>query len=131
MCRWMASLKAKNIILISRSGMKSQSALCMASELQQAGVQLKAYACDVSDFEQLDQTLGLCAKEMPPIRGVIQAAMVLRVSPQPLVSYYLSKATLGKKIEREPHLTITGHHHRQDDPFRISTSHTAQSRRHP
>ena len=83
----MAGLKVKNIILISRSGMKSESALSVARDLQQAGVRLKAYACDVSDSEQLDQTLKLCAKEMPPIRGVIQSSMVLRVSLPPLVPY--------------------------------------------
>ena len=91
MCRWVASLKAKNIILISRSGMKSESALCMAKELQQVGVRLKAYACDVSDFEQLGQTLELCAKDMPPIRGVIQSAMVLRVSRQTIVPYCIQR----------------------------------------
>ena len=45
----------------------------MARELQQAGVRLRVYACDVGDFEQLEQTLALCAQEMPPIRGVIQS----------------------------------------------------------
>lgn len=80
MCQWMTSLKAKNIIVISRSGMKSQSAVSLGKELQQAGVRLTAYACDVSDADQLDQVLKLCAKEMPPIRGVIHSAMVLKVS---------------------------------------------------
>ena len=87
MCRWMTRLKVKNIILMSRSGIKSENALSMARDLQQAGVRLKAYACDVSDFEQLNQTLRLCAKEMPPIRGVIQSSMVLRVSLPPVVLY--------------------------------------------
>ena len=76
---WRA-LKVENIILISRSGMKSPSALSIARELQEAGVQLRAYACDVSDFDQLEQTPALCDKEMPPIRGVIGSAMVLRVN---------------------------------------------------
>ena len=77
--------------------MKSESALSMARELQQAGVRLKAYACDVSDFEQLEQTLTLCTKEMPPIRGVIQSAMVLKVSLQSSVLYWLPKTMLGKE----------------------------------
>ena len=72
----------------------------MAKELQQAGVRLRAYACDVSDLEQLDQTLGLCSKEMPPIRGVIQSAMVLRVSLQHRVFFYFSQGLSEKNRGR-------------------------------
>lgn len=71
--------------------MKSQSALSVVRELEQAGVRIRVYACDVSDFEQLDQTLRLCAREMPPIRGVIQAAMALKVSFQPSVPHYFQR----------------------------------------
>ena len=71
--------------------MKSQSALSVVRELEQAGVRIRVYACDVSDFEQLDQTLRLWAREMPPIRGVIQTAMALKVSFQPSVPHYLQR----------------------------------------
>ena len=76
----MANRKCKNIILLSRSGMKNQSAQTLKDELEEMGVKLAVYACDVSNLEQLKQVLMLCAKEMPPIRGVIQSAMVIRVS---------------------------------------------------
>ena len=75
----------------------------MARDLQQAGVRLKAYACDVSNFEQLDQTLKLCAQEMPPIRGVIQSSMVLRVSLPPIVPYW--KKTMLADTEKDYYLT--------------------------
>ena len=83
----MVELSVRNIILISRSGMDNQNARSLVDELGQQGIKLAVYACDVGSHEQLQQTLGLCAKEMPPIRGVIQSAMVLRVSQ-------LSKITL-------------------------------------
>lgn len=38
------------------------------------------YACDVTDIRQLQSVLEDSAKSMPPVRGVIQGAMVLRVS---------------------------------------------------
>lgn len=39
----------------------------------------RAVACDVSDETQLARALASCA-DMPPIRGVFQATMVLQVS---------------------------------------------------
>ena len=76
----MASRKCKNIILLSRSGMKNQNAQSLKNELERNNVKLAVYACDVSNFDQLKQTLISCEKEMPPIRGVIQSAMVIRDS---------------------------------------------------
>ena len=80
MCYWMASKKCKNIILISRSGMQSPDSQSLLDELAQLDVKLKVYACDVSNAEKLSHTLKLCLEDMPPIRGVIQSAMVIRVS---------------------------------------------------
>lgn len=79
-CRWMASLEATVIIVLSRSGLRSHGAQAMVKEMEDVGVKLVVESCDVDDFEQLDITLSRCAKELPPIRGVIQAAMVLEVS---------------------------------------------------
>lgn len=76
----MAGKNCKNIILISRSGMRSSGAQSLVDDLDTSGVKLKVYACDVGNEEELEWTLKLCLKEMPPIRGVIQSAMVIRVS---------------------------------------------------
>ena len=80
MCHWMARRKCKNIVLISRSGMQSPDAQSLLDEFARLEVRLKVYACDVSNAEDLNQTLNLCFRDMPPIRGVIQSAMVIRVS---------------------------------------------------
>ena len=79
MCRWMASCQCKHIIVVSRSGMGGKNARSLTAELASLGVKLAVYACDVGDLHQLEQTLSRCEKEMPPIRGVIQAAMVIEV----------------------------------------------------
>ena len=78
-CRWMASCKCKHIVVFSRSGMGGKNARSLAAELASSGVKLAVYACDVGDLYQLEQVLSRCEKEMPPIRGVIQAAMVIKV----------------------------------------------------
>lgn len=78
-CRWMVGLKAKHIILLSRSGLQSDSSRHLAQELRKDGAHLLALQCDVSDRHQLEQALELCDMNMPPITGVVQAAMLLKV----------------------------------------------------
>ena len=54
-------------------------AASMKDELESQGVRLAIYECDVGDREQVNNVLGLCTREMPPIKGVIHSAMVIRV----------------------------------------------------
>ena len=77
--RWMANRGVKHLILLSRSGARSAVALALVEELETRGVQVKALACDVTKTNSLSMTLASCAETMPPIKGVIQASMVLRV----------------------------------------------------
>ena len=75
----MADQGAKNIIVLSRSGLKSDTAQQFAAGLEKGGTRLVGLGCDVSDPSQLESALA-SVSELPPIRGVIQAAMVLKVS---------------------------------------------------
>lgn len=78
---WMASHGAKTIFSLSRSGIKDQQTLSFIEGLRAQGVELHTKKCDVSiaddvySFLKENQRLGF-----PPVRGVIQSAMVLRVS---------------------------------------------------
>ncbi|KAH8668644.1 fatty acid synthase S-acetyltransferase [Xylariales sp. PMI_506] len=77
--RWMASRGAKNLILLSRSGPTRDDAKALLKELENAGVRVATPQCDVSDAESLHKALDECTYAgMPPIRGCIQSAMVLR-----------------------------------------------------
>ena len=77
--RWMAKRGAKNLILLSRSGPKSQAAVDLLKELRALGVRVEAPRCDVSSAESLFAALQECTA-LPPIKGCIQGAMVLKVS---------------------------------------------------
>jgi KR domain/Phosphopantetheine attachment site len=77
--RWMAERKAKNLILLSRSGIQHEAARILLDELKAKGVNVAAPPCDVSDLQALSFTLAECSKTMPPIKGCIQASMVLKV----------------------------------------------------
>lgn len=82
-CRWMCKLKAKHIIIISRSGLGNHKSNAFAAELRAIGVNFAGYACNVSVEKELSEVLELCKLEMPPIRGVIHCGMQLKVSDAP------------------------------------------------
>ena len=80
MARWMISRKAKNIILLSRSGARTDVAHKFLDEVKASGVRVEAPACDVTNMGVMQEVFGHLAADMPPIRGCIQGSMVRRVS---------------------------------------------------
>lgn len=78
LAQWMVNSGAKNIVLLSRSGTSRQSVRDLIDRLTKQGANMAAYPCDVGIEEEVVAALSMCAKEFPPIRGVIQGAMALR-----------------------------------------------------
>ncbi|KAF2798819.1 reducing type I polyketide synthase [Melanomma pulvis-pyrius CBS 109.77] len=76
--RWLADRGARNLLLLSRSGPRKESAQALMKELAARGVVARAPVCDVTDFEAVKKVIDECAQEMPPIKGCVQASMVLR-----------------------------------------------------
>lgn len=78
---WLLAHGAKCLILMSRNAAGASTALS-GSELENSypSSRVKYVGCDISKKSDLMLTLEDCAKELPPIRGVIQAAMVLQDS---------------------------------------------------
>ncbi|KAH9904190.1 hypothetical protein F4778DRAFT_734349 [Xylariomycetidae sp. FL2044] len=75
--KWMAEKGAKNLILPSRST-PSQKASQVLSILKEKGINVLTPICDISSAASLSAALEDCAKaNLPPIRGCINAAMVL------------------------------------------------------
>lgn len=79
MARWMVSRNAKNLILLSRSGARTEVAHEFLEEIRSQGVRVEAPACNVADTAMMNETFDHYAKEMPPIKGCIQGSMVRRV----------------------------------------------------
>ncbi len=86
--RWMVSEGARHIVLLSRRGgaadLKLKELVCQGAEV---GARVALHTCDITDRQQLDHVLAELSA-LPPVRGVIQAAMVLRVS-----EYVLARAS--------------------------------------
>ena len=77
--RWMASRGAKNLLLLSRSGILKKEASEIKLELKEKGVRVETPACDVTDMSSLAAVLEEHAQMMPPIKGCIQSSVVLKV----------------------------------------------------
>ncbi len=71
---------AKSLIILSRSGNKHALSSSLSKDLEQAGCTVVMPKCDITDGALLEQVLNDAAKSLPPIRGVIQGAMVLNAS---------------------------------------------------
>ncbi|KAK2628215.1 hypothetical protein QTJ16_002861 [Diplocarpon rosae] len=77
MARWMAGKGARNIVLVSRTGSATGKVKELIDELAALGTSVVVRPCDVADtssVEKLIKELG----GLPPVRGVVHGAMVLR-----------------------------------------------------
>ena len=82
--RWMVKNGAKNLVLVSRSATTLPNVQELTDELEKAGCKVAVQSCDIADSAQFANMLQNLAVSMPPIRGVIQGAMVLKVCPHML-----------------------------------------------
>ena len=74
---WLAAKGARHLVLISRSGPQSAEAKQALARLSQLGVTCYAVACDVTDRAALSALLQQVAAAMPPLKGIVHAAMVI------------------------------------------------------
>ncbi|KAI1341943.1 hypothetical protein F5Y15DRAFT_406440 [Xylariaceae sp. FL0016] len=74
---WMVRNGAQYLILPSRSGAKSEAAQDLVNRLTREGVQVWAPRCDVTDGIALKKVVAKARDSMPPIKGCIQASMVI------------------------------------------------------
>ena len=79
----MASRGAKHLILLSRSGVKNKASISLLDDLRSMEVQVNTPICDVTDSEALSAISSESWKTMPPVKGVNQATMVLKVGASP------------------------------------------------
>ncbi|KAK6533658.1 hypothetical protein TWF694_002591 [Orbilia ellipsospora] len=78
--RWMADKGAKHLILLSRSGPQSEAAKSLLASLKSIDVNCHTPSCDISNAQELRDILKSLIenKNIPPIKGCIQASMVLK-----------------------------------------------------
>nr|ALQ32786.1 putative polyketide synthase [Fusarium babinda] len=103
--RWMVSRGAKHLIVPSRSGAASEAAAQLVSDVKSSSVNIVAPKCDVSNQGSVAGMLKECAAIMPPIKGCINAAMVLQDAIfQPNMTFQQWDLTMRSKIQTSKNL---------------------------
>ncbi|PYI01233.1 ketoacyl-synt-domain-containing protein [Aspergillus sclerotiicarbonarius CBS 121057] len=74
---WMADHGARHFLFLSRQGADHSDASAVFADLSAKGAQAMAYQCDISDEEQVGRAFRRCSLELPPVKGIMQAAMLL------------------------------------------------------
>ncbi len=79
MTRWMIEKGARNVVLLSRSGNTSGKVAELIEEAKAVGASIVVKSCDVSSKPQVEKLITEDLSTLPPIKGVVHAAMVLHV----------------------------------------------------
>jgi zearalenone synthase (highly reducing iterative type I polyketide synthase) len=91
---------ARNIAFLSRSGDSTSAAKAILDELEASeGVKARVYRGDVGDKASFIAAMAQCEQELPPIKGVVQMAMVLRDIVFAKMSYSEWTIPLGPKVQ--------------------------------
>lgn len=85
--RWSARKGAKHLILLSRSGAKTEEAKKCVAYLQRYGVNVETPQCDITNIDAVQECMNRYATSMPPVRGC----------------FHLGKAGLVSHPSREIH----------------------------
>src|SRR5260370_5803398 len=76
--RWLVGRGARHLLLLSRrGGAGTPEAAAQLLEFAEQGVTVAAPACDIADLTQLREALDGVEANMPPLGGVVHAAMVI------------------------------------------------------
>jgi short-subunit dehydrogenase len=73
---------ARHIVLVSRSGSQDIKVQKFLDEVHGIAA-VQVIVCDIADEEHVQRLVDTCSKTMPPICGVVNAAMALHVSFTP------------------------------------------------
>ncbi|RHZ54154.1 type I polyketide synthase [Aspergillus thermomutatus] len=97
--RWFVERGARNLILLSRSGPQNPHAHDLVRELEAKGARVATPACDITNRECLKAVLSEFGKTMPPIKGCIQASMVVSDAHFEGISFESWKASTTPKAQ--------------------------------
>ncbi|KAF1993246.1 putative polyketide synthase [Amniculicola lignicola CBS 123094] len=78
--QWFVQHGAKNLLILSRSAASQTNTREFVRQLNSAGCKTLIKNCDISDHTSLSQVIIECSTVLPPVKGVVQAAMVLNDS---------------------------------------------------
>jgi phthiocerol/phenolphthiocerol synthesis type-I polyketide synthase C len=98
MAAWLAAHGARHLALAGRRG-ETEDATARLASLRQQGVRVQSFACDVTDRTALAATLAEIERDMPPLAGIVHAAMVLDDATLPALTEERFRTVLAPKID--------------------------------
>ncbi|KAI1337734.1 beta-ketoacyl synthase domain-containing protein [Xylariaceae sp. FL0016] len=75
--RWMVDQGARNLILLSRRGPENDAAKSFVASIEARCDKVATPKCDITDKQGLVEAITDSSSSMPPVRGCIQASMIL------------------------------------------------------
>jgi NADPH:quinone reductase-like Zn-dependent oxidoreductase/acyl carrier protein/SAM-dependent methyltransferase len=111
---WLVRKGGRHLAVIGRSETTSPDAAASLERLRQNGASVHEFAVDVADAKQVAQLLRRMQREMPPLRGIIHCAAVIKDSslvnmteadfhdvlrPKIAGAWNLHQQTLGQKLD--------------------------------
>ena len=121
--KWLADCGARHLVLIGRRGAATPEATSALAELKSAGVDVHAVACDVTNKVELAALIERFGRELPPLRGVVHGAMVLRDGPVRSMSLDDMRSVLAPKMDGAWHL----HQLTENQPLDFFVCHSSVS----
>lgn len=77
---WMVEHGAKHLVLVNRTGLSTETARSAVGMLREMGAEVVVRGCEISDEQAFSAMYKEISQTLPPIKGAIQGAMILRVS---------------------------------------------------
>ncbi len=75
--KWMVDCGAGNLLLMSRRGATTDEAIDGIAEIERKGAKVVAVKADVTNGDDIKRIINQIKTEMPPLKGIFHAAMVL------------------------------------------------------
>ncbi|KAM0421170.1 hypothetical protein ACHAPT_011062 [Fusarium lateritium] len=97
--RFLAAHGAGHVVTLSRRKLQEEDQLAFQEELRVQGSELHVIACDVTDEESVRSAAAECLAHLPPVRGVVHAAMVLRDHPFEIMSHDDYMTAIKPKVQ--------------------------------
>ena len=112
--RWLFAKGARNLVLVGRRGAASPEAQAGVAELEAAGARVLVCRADVARFDDLQKVFQQMAQDLPPLKGVVHAAMVLEdalvrnlsrdslqrvLAPKMLGAWHLHELTRDRRLD--------------------------------
>jgi NADPH:quinone reductase-like Zn-dependent oxidoreductase len=79
-CFLLASHGAKTVVTFARRSLNLEARETFENEMQRLGAAVHTLQCDIIKESDIKEAAAYCSDNLPPVKGVVHAGMVLRVS---------------------------------------------------